>query len=191
MKTLALLLLSISCAFGQTNTTIETAFELEFDSSPGVLYAIEASADMVTWQQIDKVYGAADRTQYLTEKTAEQQFFRVSVLPETENWIEGTWSGNIVQALTGSTTFRGTFKFDAANQVYTASYTLPCDGVLAFVSQDERTAIFSLTSDECTNGTVTFRRLSPNLISYQWVHVDGASEAVSFGLLRKEESPLG
>ena len=62
MKTLALLLLSISCAFGQTNTTIETAFELEFDSSPGVLYAIEASADMVTWQQIDKVYGAADRT---------------------------------------------------------------------------------------------------------------------------------
>lgn len=175
---------------GQDNFEITTAIKLEFDTIPGRAYAIEASLDLKTWQTVAVVHADSLRTKYFAEITKERQFYRAAIAPVASNWIHGTWTGSIFQAFSSTNTFSGTMRMDTVNNTYRLSLatSTSCTGNLLFLSQDSTTAVFDLkiTSGSCVDGKVTFRRLTPDLMSYQWEHKDGANVAVSFGLLTKQ-----
>ena len=194
-STIALLIfsaLAFQSANAQGNLTIETAFKLEFDSTPGEPYQIEASADMEDWQRIAVIYASSTRSEYLAEKTAEHQFFRATALPEADDWLQGVWRGDVCQVGGGASDFNAIIRFNNVIDGYhTLFLDLPCGGDLELLGGDESTASFELAITQgspgrCQNGTVTLKRISPTKMVYRWEHEDGAELGVSIGILTRD-----
>lgn len=176
----------LSVCLGQLS--INRAFELEFDSIPGQAYEIQGSSDLNAWEPVNSAeryfYASATKSRVFVAYDSVIKFFRAVRRPSI-NWLSGSWSGQIFQAKDGTGVFTGTFYFDFTSKLYSAAYDIPCIGALVFVTQNSVEATFMLVTSQCKQGTIVFRRIDPNYISYTWTSEDGAASAVSFGLLTR------